>query len=90
MDAQTHEKIMTGKLENKFGIPINSALEVYRIASELNSIKIVGIDLHIGSQITDILPFETAFLKIASFIKKLIITFLWRRWISAQFFFNYS
>jgi diaminopimelate decarboxylase len=71
VDAQTHEKIMTGKLENKFGIPINSALEVYRIASELNSIKIVGIDLHIGSQITDILPFETAFLKIANFIKKL-------------------
>ena len=71
VDAQTHEKIMTGKLENKFGIPINSALEVYRIASELNSIKIVGIDLHIGSQITDILPFETAFLKIVNFIKKL-------------------
>ena len=71
VDAQTHEKIMTGKLENKFGIPINSALEVYRIASELNSIEIVGVDLHIGSQITDILPFETAFLKIANFIKKL-------------------
>ena len=73
VDAQTHEKIMTGKLENKFGIPINSALEVYRIASELNNINIVGIDLHIGSQITDILPFETAFLKIANFIKKLMI-----------------
>ena len=58
VDAQTHEKIMTGKLENKFGIPINSALEVYRIASELNSIKIVGIDLHIGSQITEIKPFD--------------------------------
>ena len=62
---------MTGKLENKFGIPINSALEVYRMVSKFNNIKIVGIDLHIGSQITDILPFETAFLKIVNFIKKL-------------------
>ena len=71
VDAQTHKKIMTGTSENKFGIPLNSALEVYKMASELNSIEIVGIDLHIGSQITDILPFETAFIKIASFIEKL-------------------
>ncbi|MFL2802983.1 MAG: diaminopimelate decarboxylase [Paracoccaceae bacterium] len=71
VDAQTHKKIMTGKSENKFGIPINSALEVYKMASELKGIKIVGIDLHIGSQITDILPFEIAFIKIADFIKKL-------------------
>lgn len=71
VDAQTHKKIMTGKLENKFGIPINSALEVYRMVSKFNNIKIVGIDLHIGSQITEILPFETAFIKIAKFIKKL-------------------
>ena len=71
VDAQTHKKIMTGKSENKFGIPINSALEVYKMASELKCIKIVGIDLHIGSQITDILPFEIAFIKIADFIKKL-------------------
>ena len=71
VDAQTHKKIMTGTSENKFGIPLNSALEVYKMASELNSIEIVGIDLHIGSQITDLLPFETAFIKIASFIEKL-------------------
>ncbi len=71
VDAQTHEKIMTGKSENKFGIPINSALEVYRMASKLNSVKIVGLDLHIGSQITDLLPFETAFTKISNFIGKL-------------------
>ncbi len=71
VDAQTHKKIMTGKSENKFGIPINSALDVYEMASKLKSIKIVGIDLHIGSQITEIKPFETAFKKIAKFIKKL-------------------
>ena len=71
VDAQTHKKIMTGTSENKFGIPLNSALEVYKMASELKSIEIVGIDLHIGSQITDLLPFETAFIKIASFITKL-------------------
>ena len=64
VDAQTHKKIMTGTSENKFGIPLNSASEVYKMASELNSIEIVGIDLHIGSQITDLLPFETAFIKI--------------------------
>ena len=64
VDAKTHKKIMTGKSENKFGIPINIALEVYKMADDLKNIKIVGIDLHIGSQITDILPFETAFIKI--------------------------
>ena len=71
VDAKTHKKIMTGKSENKFGIPINIALEVYKMADDLKNIKIVGIDLHIGSQITDILPFETAFIKIANFIKRL-------------------
>ena len=55
------------------------------MASELNSIEIVGIDLHIGSQITDLLPFETAFIKIASFIAKLreeghSIESRYRRW----------
>ena len=68
VDAKTHQKIMTGKLENKFGVPINSAFEVYKEACKLSSIEIVGVDVHIGSQITDLLPFENAFKKIANFI----------------------
>ncbi len=68
VDAQTHEKIMTGKSENKFGIPINSTLGIYEKASKLSNIKVVGIDVHIGSQITDLTPFETAFIKIAKLV----------------------
>ena len=58
-------------LEDKHRDVVNIALEVYKMADDLKNIKIVGIDLHIGSQITDILPFETAFIKIANFIKRL-------------------
>ena len=68
VDAQTHEKIMTGKSENKFGIPINSTLGIYEKTSKLSNIKVVGIDVHIGSQITDLIPFETAFIKIAKLV----------------------
>ena len=50
VDAKTHEKIATGKAENKFGIPISRAREVYALAASLPGIKVVGIDLHIGSQ----------------------------------------
>mgnify|MGYP001166336678 CR=1 FL=1 len=71
VDAQTHKKIMTGKAENKFGIPIILAEKVYEIAKNLENISIVGVDLHIGSQITELAPFKEAFQKIAKLIDSL-------------------
>lgn len=61
VDARTHEKIATGKKENKFGIPIARAREVYAEAAALPGLKVVGIDVHIGSQLTELEPFETAY-----------------------------
>jgi diaminopimelate decarboxylase len=65
VDAKTHEKIATGKKENKFGIPISKAREVYAQAARMPGLQVVGIDVHIGSQLTDLAPFEAAFLKVA-------------------------
>ncbi|OOY16882.1 diaminopimelate decarboxylase [Thioclava sp. DLFJ4-1] len=64
VDAKTHEKIATGKSENKFGIPIAKSRAVYAEAAKLPGIDVVGIDVHIGSQLTDLEPFEAAFLKV--------------------------
>ena len=61
VDAKTHAKISTGKSENKFGIPISRAREVYRRAAALPGIKVTGVDMHIGSQITDLEPLDNAF-----------------------------
>src|SRR6185437_14315747 len=52
VDAKTHHKIATGKAENKFGIPISRAREVYAHAAKLPGIAVAGVDMHIGSQIT--------------------------------------
>lgn len=65
VDARTHEKIATGKSENKFGIPIARAREVYAEAARLPGIEVVGIDVHIGSQLTELEPFEQAYRKVA-------------------------
>ena len=65
VDAKTHEKIATGKAENKFGIPLSRAREVYYKASQLPGISIMGIDLHIGSQLTELEPFKKAYQKLA-------------------------
>lgn len=65
VDARTHEKIATGKSENKFGIPIARAREVYAEAAALPGLKVVGIDVHIGSQLVELEPFEQAFTKVA-------------------------
>ena len=65
VDAKTHAKIATGKSENKFGIPIARAREVYALAARLSGLKVIGIDVHIGSQLTDLAPFEQAYLKVA-------------------------
>jgi len=60
VDAKTHKKISTGKSENKFGIPISRAREVYARAARLKGIEITGVDMHIGSQITDLTPYDNA------------------------------
>ncbi|WP_417807247.1 diaminopimelate decarboxylase [Thioclava sp.] len=64
VDAKTHEKIATGKSENKFGIPIAKARAVYAQAAKLPGIEVVGVDVHIGSQLTDLEPFDAAFAKV--------------------------
>ncbi|MDZ4096041.1 MAG: diaminopimelate decarboxylase [Paracoccaceae bacterium] len=71
VDARTHAKIATGKKENKFGIPIDRAVAVYAEAAALPGIKVVGIDVHIGSQLTDLEPFEQAFQKVADLTQTL-------------------
>ena len=65
VDAGTHEKISTGKSENKFGVPISRARKVYAEAAALPALDVAGIDVHIGSQLTDLAPFEQAYLKVA-------------------------
>ena len=65
VDAKTHAKIATGKSENKFGIPIAKAREVYRMAADLPGLEGIGIDVHIGSQLTDLEPYRLAYQKVA-------------------------
>jgi len=71
VDAKTHEKISTGKSENKFGIPIARAREIYARAAALPGIEVIGVDVHIGSQLTDLAPFEEAYTKIAQLTHEL-------------------
>ncbi len=71
VDAKTHAKIATGKSENKFGIPIARAREVYAMAAGLKGLKVIGIDVHIGSQLTELAPFEAAFTKVAELTEEL-------------------
>ncbi len=71
VDAMTHEKISTGKKGDKFGIPIDRAPQVYAQAARLPGINVVGIDVHIGSQLTDLAPFEAAYLKVADLTRQL-------------------
>ena len=71
VDAGTHAKISTGKSENKFGIPLSRAREVYARAAKLPGIVVTGADMHIGSQITDLARMETAFRLLAEFVQAL-------------------
>jgi len=68
VDARTHAKISTGKAENKFGIPWQRARAVYARAAELPGIEVTGIDMHIGSQITELQPFDDAFALLAELV----------------------
>lgn len=69
VDAKTHEKIATGKSENKFGIPISRAKDVYALAARLPGLEVIGVDVHIGSQLTDLEPFRLAYEKVADLTK---------------------
>ena len=71
VDPKTHAKIATGKAENKFGIPISRAREVYARAAKLKGVRVVGVDMHIGSQITELDPFSDAFTLLADFVRVL-------------------
>jgi diaminopimelate decarboxylase len=68
VDSGGHAKITTGKSENKFGIPLSRARAVYARAAALPGIQVTGVDMHIGSQITDLAPMETAFRLLADFV----------------------
>ena len=68
VDARTHRKIATGRSENKFGIPISRARDVYALAAKLPGLQVTGVDMHIGSQITELAPFENAFALLTDFV----------------------
>jgi diaminopimelate decarboxylase len=71
VDSGSHAKISTGKSENKFGVPLNRARAVYARAAKLPGLKVTGVDVHIGSQITDLGPLEAAFRLLADFVQTL-------------------
>ena len=71
VDAKTHAKITTGTSEAKFGIPWSRAQAAYALAAKLPNIRVVGVDVHIGSQIVDLDPFEAAFRRVAELVKTL-------------------
>jgi diaminopimelate decarboxylase len=68
IDAKTHAKIATGRAENKFGIPISRARDVYARAAKLSGVRVIGVDMHIGSQIVELDPFADAFALLADFV----------------------
>jgi len=68
IDPKTHAKIATGKAENKFGIPISRAREVYARVAKLPGVRVIGVDMHIGSQIVELDPFGDAFALLADFV----------------------
>lgn len=71
VDAKTHKKISTGKSENKFGIPLVNARDAYRLAASLPGLVVKGVDVHIGSQICELEPFDSAFAITADLVKNL-------------------
>ena len=71
VDAKSHAKITTGKSDNKFGITYLRASEVYARAAALPNLDVIGVDMHIGSQITELAPFEQAFKLMAELVTKL-------------------
>ncbi len=71
VDARTHAKIATGRAENKFGIPYERARTVYARAASLPGVQVSGVDVHIGSQITDLAPYDAAYTRLAEIVAEL-------------------
>jgi diaminopimelate decarboxylase len=71
VDAKTHAKIATGRAENKFGIPISRAHDIYARAAKLPGLTATGVDMHIGSQIMELAPFDDAFALLSGFVRTL-------------------
>jgi len=71
VDARTHAKIATGRAENKFGIPISRARDIYARAAKLPGLAATGVDIHIGSQIMELAPFDDAFALLSGFVRTL-------------------
>jgi diaminopimelate decarboxylase len=71
VDAGTHEKISTGRKENKFGVPYVRARDIYRRAAALPGVRVTGIDMHIGSQVTELSPFDNAFALLSELVLEL-------------------
>ncbi|MCB1405832.1 MAG: diaminopimelate decarboxylase [Rhodobacteraceae bacterium] len=71
VDAKTHEKISTGRKEDKFGVPISRARAIYARAAQLTGLRVIGVDMHIGSQLTELAPFEAAYVKMADLVRDL-------------------
>ncbi|RXF70826.1 diaminopimelate decarboxylase [Hansschlegelia zhihuaiae] len=71
VDAKSHAKISTGSSETKFGVPIARARAVYAEAALLPGVEVAGVDMHIGSQITDLAPFEQAIARLVEFVGEL-------------------
>ncbi|MGQ3122018.1 MAG: diaminopimelate decarboxylase, partial [Aliihoeflea sp.] len=71
VDASTHAKITTGRLDSKFGIPIDDALAMYDRLAALPGLDLHGLAVHIGSQIIDLAPLEAAYRKIGDLIRAL-------------------
>ncbi len=71
VDAKTHAKISTGKAENKFGVPWSRARQIYARAAQLPGIEVVGVDVHIGSQLTELGPFDEAFARVVDLVRAL-------------------
>ncbi|HEY4639511.1 MAG TPA: diaminopimelate decarboxylase [Candidatus Udaeobacter sp.] len=71
VDPHTHQYISTGSQENKFGIPLNDATAIYERAAAMHNVEIVGVQMHIGSQITEAKPFASAIEKVAPLVREL-------------------
>ena len=71
VDAQTHAKISTGKAENKFGVSLEEARDLYREAASLSGITVQGVSMHIGSQLTSLKPFREAYARARDFVQGL-------------------
>lgn len=71
VDADTHAKISTGKKENKFGIVIDQAPQIYALAQSLPHITVQGVSVHIGSQLTSLAPFKAAYIRVRELVEAL-------------------